>query len=133
MQPNKPKPTSANNLISIVSSGCQFKGNLFLSGDGRISGTIEGNVIGKQKIILEEQGYIAGKLEAKAAEVSGKVQGELLIDGELYLRNTAQIYGDISATHLVVDAGAKIFGRIITNHPMVDGPPRPLAMPTANC
>ncbi|WP_217447782.1 bactofilin family protein [Maribellus comscasis] len=96
--------------INIISEGTVIKGNVSASGDIRIDGTLEGNVIAKGKLVVGPQGKITGEINCTNLEVSGFIKGKLKVLDVLSMKSTAKVYGDIVIGKLSVEPGSIYIG-----------------------
>lgn len=98
------------NNLNIIGAGTLIKGNLESNGDIRIDGTLQGNLITKGKLVLGPTGKTEGEVQCKNCEVSGTVDGKIIVDELLSLKNSAKIYGDIITSKLAIEPGAVFTG-----------------------
>ena len=96
--------------INMISQGTIIDGSLISKNDVRISGRVDGEVKAEGKVILANEGYVKGNVNAGEADVAGTVEGELNISKRLILRQSARIKGDISTKVLLVEEGAVFEG-----------------------
>ncbi|MDR0385890.1 MAG: polymer-forming cytoskeletal protein, partial [Prevotellaceae bacterium] len=71
---------------------------------------IEGNIQCEGKIIIGEKGYIKGEIVSKNMEISGHVEGTVLVDGLLSLKSSAVVDGEITTGKLIIEVGAVFNG-----------------------
>lgn len=115
---NKKKKSSMNsnnsgkNLpsVNIVSKGTHLEGTLTTKNDVRIAGTLDGEAVSENKVIVSSSGKIEGNIKAVEADIAGTVDGEIRVDSKLVLRKSALVEGDIYAKSLLVEEGAQING-----------------------
>lgn len=96
--------------INMISQGTIIDGSLISKNDVRISGRVDGEVRAEGKVILANEGYVKGNVNAGEADVAGTVEGELNISKRLILRQSARIKGDIQTKVLLVEEGAVFEG-----------------------
>lgn len=113
MLSNKKKETSSapNGSINVIGSDTTIEGNVTSNGDIRIDGTLIGSVTTSSKLVLGISGKIEGDANAKSADISGKVSGNVRISEILYLKSTSRIVGDIHTNKLVVESGSEFNGK----------------------
>ena len=100
-------------LVSLLGSGCQFTGDVFLEADFRIAGKLEGRIVSSASVVIEEGAVVIGEIAAKNAEIMGYVKGNISTTEAIKIHQTAIIFGEIKAFRIMVDDGAKIEGRIM--------------------
>ena len=96
--------------INMISQGTIIDGSLISKNDVRISGRVDGEVKAEGRVILANEGYVKGNVNAGEADVAGTVEGELNISKRLILRQSARIKGDIQTKVLLVEEGAVFEG-----------------------
>ncbi|HKL91825.1 MAG: polymer-forming cytoskeletal protein [Bacteroidales bacterium] len=97
-------------LYSVFANGTLVNGNVLSDNDLRIDGVVDGNVTCRGKLVLGTHAVITGDVLCDVAEISGRVKGKLEVTDGLTLRQTALIEGNITASTLIVEAGALFNG-----------------------
>lgn len=106
-----PKNDPAQNVaLNMIGTGTVVKGSLISDGDLRIDGKIEGDVASKSKIAMGATSIIVGNLQARSADISGRIDGDVVIGETLFLRSSARINGNVTTSKLVVESGAEFNG-----------------------
>jgi len=103
---NEPE-TAAINLISL---GKDITGDVKSTGDIRIDGTLTGNLNTKGKIVIGPTGKVNGEVICKNSEVSGTVEGRIIVNQLLILKASSKIFGDIATSKLSIEPGAVFSG-----------------------
>ena len=99
---------------SFVAETMQVEGDFHYSGAVDVAGLINGNVYGKEMIILDT-GSVKGNLHVSKIIINGHVEGQIVAD-EISLGSNSVIKGDISfKSHLKTEEGAEIDGYIKGN------------------
>lgn len=111
----KKETSVSNNLLNIIGAGTKVHGDLISDGDIRVDGTIEGHVTVKQRLVLGEDGFIKGDIEALDAIVAGNLQGNIKVEQMLILKPSSKIEGDISTDKIIIESGAQFNGRCNMN------------------
>jgi cytoskeletal protein CcmA (bactofilin family) len=99
-----------HNVINLIGSGTEIKGDLTSNGDVRIDGTVVGNIKTKGKVVLGESGKVKGELACTNADISGRIEGKVIISELLSLKPSSVIDGDIVVNKLAIEPGAKFTG-----------------------
>ncbi|MCU0461291.1 MAG: polymer-forming cytoskeletal protein [Bacteroidales bacterium] len=99
--------TAAINLISL---GTDITGDIKSSGDIRIDGSLTGNLNTKGKVVIGPTGKVNGEVVCKNSEVSGTVEGRIIVNQLLILKASSKIYGDIATSKLSIEPGAIFSG-----------------------
>jgi cytoskeletal protein CcmA (bactofilin family) len=99
-----------NNSINLIGVGTIITGNIESNGDIRIDGTLKGNLNTKGKIVIGSTGIVVGEIICKNSDISGKVEGKLVVSELLSLKSTAKIFGDVITDKLAIEPGAVFTG-----------------------
>lgn len=96
-------------------NGGSIEGNLSALSAEFIGGSVKGNVLAQEKIVIDEETVIEGDVSAKDIVISGKVIGEVKASGSVKLTHTANIKGDLHAASVSIEAGARLEGKFIVS------------------
>jgi cytoskeletal protein CcmA (bactofilin family) len=113
---NKEKPTTEkflSNSATLISAGTKLKGDVRSENDLRIDGTIKGNVSSSAKIIVGPTGFVEGNIDGAQADITGKVQGNIMAKEMVQLRDQSNVQGNITTASLQIDIGAVFNGQSI--------------------
>ena len=107
---------SPDRLNRIV-EGTKIIGDLISESNIRIDGEVIGNIITSSKVVIGENGFLKGNLNCQEADIEGKIEGKLEIEGLLILREQAKVNGDINTVKLHIEEGAFFLGacKMISN------------------
>ncbi len=98
--------SSSSSSINTLGAGTVIEGTISADGDIRIDGTLKGTINCKGKIIVGPQGVIDGTMNCKNSVVEGVLKGIIQVDGELNVRETAKVNGEVNTGQLMVQPGA---------------------------
>lgn len=99
-------PERLNRLVE----GTKIIGDIFSESNLRIDGEVQGNVSTAAKVVIGENGIVVGNLTSQEADIEGRIDGKLAIEGLLILRESSKITGDIQTGKLHVEEGAVFIG-----------------------
>jgi len=99
-----------NNTINLISIGTDIIGDIKSTGDIRIDGSLKGNLNTKGKVVIGPTGKISGEVICKNSEVSGIVEGKIIVGQLLNLKASSKILGDITTLKLSIEPGAVFTG-----------------------
>lgn len=102
--------------LNVIVEGSKVIGDMITESNLRIDGEVVGNVSASSKVVIGVFGKIKGNLACGSADIEGKVDGILKVDGLLSLRSTAAITGEITTAKLEVEEGAKFSGSCVMNN-----------------
>jgi cytoskeletal protein CcmA (bactofilin family) len=96
--------------INLISNGTDITGDIKSTGDIRIDGTLKGNLNTKGKVVIGPTGKINGEVTCKNSEVSGLIEGKIVVGQLLNLKASSKIFGDIITAKLAIEPGARFTG-----------------------
>ena len=99
-----------NTAINLISNGTEITGDIKSNGDIRIDGTLTGNLDTKGKVVIGSTGKVKGEVICKNSEVSGIVEGKIIVGQLLNLKVASKIIGEIVTYKLSIEPGAKFTG-----------------------
>lgn len=99
-----------NRLPNLIGSGTKLVGDVETSGDLRVDGTIEGNIISKGKLVLGQTGIIKGTIKCQSAEISGNFEGKIEVLELLSLKDCSKFTGEMTISKLSIEPGAIFVG-----------------------
>ena len=99
-----------SNTINLLSTGTTINGDITSNSDIRIDGILTGNLSTKGRLVIGESGKIKGEISCKNADISGVVEGSIVVAELLTLKATSVISGDIVIGKLAVEPGCKFNG-----------------------
>lgn len=99
-----------NNTINLISNGTDIIGDVKSTGDIRIDGSLTGNLNTKGKVVVGQTGKVNGEIICKNSEISGVVEGRVIVSQLLNLKESSKILGDIVTSKLSIEPGAIFSG-----------------------
>jgi cytoskeletal protein CcmA (bactofilin family) len=99
-----------NSTINLISNGTDITGDIKSNGDIRIDGSLKGNLNTKGKVVIGPTGKVSGEVICKNSEVSGIVEGKIIVGQLLNLKASSKILGDIDTVKLSIEPGAVFSG-----------------------
>lgn len=98
------------NSRNLIGKGTTITGELSSDGVIRLDGTIKGNLTTKAKLVVGESGAIFGDVRCQNADISGKVEGKLIVGELLTLKASSKVKGEIYTKQLSIEPDAKFDG-----------------------
>lgn len=102
---------SADNNVTIINSGCSINGAIQIKGHLIIEGTLEGTIQG-DSVLIEKDSRVTATIQVSSLSVAGIFKGEIDVTGKLTLLSTADVEATIRCRQLVVEAGARLNGKV---------------------
>ena len=93
--------------------GGSIVGNISAQSAEIVGGNTKGNISVEEKIVVDIESSIEGDIKAKDVVISGKVVGEIKAENTVRLTASANIQGDLYATSINIEAGAKLNGKFV--------------------
>ena len=115
--------TTEGNLVMSgkIVGNIKSKGNLILNGSSNGDISCESvvldacdttsNVTASMNVIIKEGTKITGNIKCKSITIVGTVKGNINAD-TVFLKKTAVVSGDITAKQFMMEAGAKLKGKV---------------------
>ena len=100
--------TSSN---SVSTSG-KILGNITCKNFEGSNAKIEGDIKVENILIIKNNCDIIGDISAKRIELSGRVKGNIVLSGEVFIAKEAYIIGNVTASTISIEKGAIIQGLI---------------------
>ena len=95
---------------AFLGEGTEFKGVLSFEGTVRIDGSLEGEILGEDLLIVGEPAVVKAEIDVGTAVVSGTVTGNIRARHRVELLAPSSVTGTIRTPSLVVAAGATFNG-----------------------
>ena len=133
---NTPPDGPRSEETTIISSGVRIEGKITTSGNIRVDGELQGDIISQNNVVVGESGKVNGQINAEIITIGGIVSGTVRAAEKLVIDSKGNLTGDIFTKTLVVEAGAKFDGKS-TMKDFKDSPgykegPKPVNTPPSN-
>ncbi len=102
--------TDLGDVKAFLGEGTEFKGVLSFEGTVRIDGSLEGEILGEDLLIVGEPAVVKAEIDVGTAVVSGNVIGNIRARHRVELLAPSSVTGTIRTPALVVAAGATFNG-----------------------
>ncbi|MBI9061184.1 MAG: polymer-forming cytoskeletal protein [Marinilabiliaceae bacterium] len=108
-----------------IAPGTKIKGDIEANGDIRIDGTVEGNIISKERVIIWTTGVVKGEVKCTNCDIYGSFDGKLVVNELLSLKASSKLTGDIKTSKLSIEPGAIFTGSCDMGGKTAQGAPAP--------
>lgn len=108
MKITKSKPAETH-VMSTISAGTKFTGNLDANAALRIDGELDGDIQSTNKLVTGVDSLITGTVEAEEILIGGKINGTVNA-AKIILQSTGFVNGDIKAKEIVIESGGMFNG-----------------------
>ena len=89
-----------------IVEGTIIKGDIESTADFRLDGHLIGNFTSKGKLVIGPAGIVTGNIFCQNVDVEGKVEGKIIAQEILSVKNKANIEGEVTCEKLSVEPGA---------------------------
>lgn len=117
---NKKSNGSSNSgdhpITTLIGETCVINGNIDTKAYIKIDGQVLGDLIVDGGVILGEKGYIKGDIRSNEVIAYGRIDGHVYA-GNLQLKSSSSIAGNIETTTLQIDPGAIYQGSVTMQKP----------------
>lgn len=109
---NRKEKTHFDNTerVNKLVEGTKIIGDIISETNIRIDGEVQGNITTSAKVVIGENGMLKGNLTCQEADIEGRIDGKLMVEGLLILRESSNIQGDIYTNKLHIEEGAIFLG-----------------------
>jgi cytoskeletal protein CcmA (bactofilin family) len=73
---------------------------------------IKGQLTVSKHLVMRGETMVVGNLLGEQMEINGKIKGNISVNATLHLLSQSSVMGDIHASTIQIDAGAKVFGHL---------------------
>jgi len=101
---------SSNSMSSIIGPDLEINGDINIKGDLLIYGQVVGNINCDGLVTTMKGSIVNGSIATKFADISGKIEGNLEAKNKVSLSSSASLSGDLLASIIVIEEGAKFNG-----------------------
>jgi cytoskeletal protein CcmA (bactofilin family) len=107
----KPVPEPPGGL-SIIAVGMTIHGDIDSNGTVKVEGTVDGNVLARNQVLVAKGGVVRGDIEAREAVVGGAVYGAIRATDRVEVQPGATVHGDITTKRIAIAEGGILNGLI---------------------
>lgn len=109
-----------NSEPCTIGKGIVIKGNITGSDNLAIEGRIEGHVALTSHLAIKGSGVVIADVDVAELTVDGELKGNIRSVGAVQINDGAKVLGDVSASHILLEEGARFKGRIEMDFDMPD-------------
>ena len=107
----KPGSGSSEEWTGFIDQGVTLEGTLTVKGTFRVDGTVKGNIISEQTLILGENAKVEGQIEGNRVVIAGRYDGVIFAKGRVEIQAKGVVTGEVHSPCLVIDPGGIFDGR----------------------
>ena len=113
--------STASGDASFIGAGTRVRGRVTGDGDVVIGGHVEGDVIVRGDVTIEDGARCTSSVEGHAVTVSGELAGDVSASGPVVIGATAKLRGNVRGSQISMEDGAAFAGRIDCEFELPDG------------
>ncbi len=104
-----------NNSYNVISQGTNINGRIYSPHSIRIEGTVAGEIISKEELVIGKEGKVRANIKTKNTIVEGSFTGNIISSGEVRITSTGKLIGNIiqKDASLSINDGGVFKGRSI--------------------
>ena len=103
--------SSSEEWTGFIDQGVNLEGTLTVTGTFRINGSVKGNIISEQTVILGDGAKVEGQIEGNRVVISGRFDGVIFAKGRVEIEAKGVVTGEVHSPCLVIDPGGIFDGR----------------------
>lgn len=103
---------------TLIDTAASLKGDIVTDGNLRIDGKFHGNIISARDVVIGENGFVQGEINAESMAIYGAVRGNIKSVGLVEIMSTGNVFGDIEVKSLVIKEGGVFEGKSIMKQTM---------------
>ncbi len=115
MPPAPPVTRTPESNRTNLCSDVELNGTLTFKDYLRLDGKFEGEIRSAGTFIVGENGVVKADIQVGNLVVEGKIHGNVVAQDKIELRPTAQLFGDIKASRLIINEGVVFVGKSDVN------------------
>ena len=101
---------NSSKMSSILGPEIEIKGDVNAKGSLLIYGRVLGNIKSSGTVSTANGSYVKGNIESNEANLSGHIEGDVDVKKKLILGNKSHLSGNLKASILTIEEGAKFDG-----------------------
>ena len=105
------------NSLTVIGEEVKIEGKISFPGSVRINGTIVGDIISKDVLVIGKEGKVESKIKAKDIVVSGYLKGEIIASGLVEITHSGRFIGNLiqEKAMLSIEKGGLFQGKSIVS------------------
>jgi cytoskeletal protein CcmA (bactofilin family) len=106
---------------SLIGAGTRVRGRVTGDGDVVIGGHVEGDVVVRGDVTIEDGARCTSNVEGHAVTVAGELAGDVSASGPVVVGATARLRGNVRGAQFSMEDGASFAGRVECEFELPDG------------
>jgi len=82
--------------VTVIAEGVKIDGKINCPGSARIDGSVKGDIVVENEVIIGKEGKVDAKMKTKDAVVAGSYKGDMIASGEVEITATGKFVGNLT-------------------------------------
>ena len=82
--------------VTVIAEGVKIDGKINCPGSARIDGSVKGDIVVENEVIIGKEGKVDAKMKTKDAVVAGSYKGNMIATGEVEITATGKFVGNLT-------------------------------------
>lgn len=82
--------------VTVIAEGVKIDGKINCPGSARIDGSVKGDIVIENEVIIGKEGKVDAKMKTKDAVVAGSYKGDMIASGEVEITATGKFIGNLT-------------------------------------
>ncbi len=100
-----------DNTSTVFGEGIKIEGTISGTGDLLVHGNIVGTIKTTSDVVVKNTANITANVTANNLTVAGEIHGNVICQGQLQIKSSGKIFGDVAAKTIAIEVGAVIQGQ----------------------
>ena len=96
--------------VTIIAPGNRFVGDIQVSGQLQVDGTMEGSISVENTMTVGAQGLLSGSIKGQLVQIAGCFEGEIWCQ-DLTIFAGGRVSGKVHCKQMVIEAGGSFVGQ----------------------
>ncbi len=105
------KKKQVEDTKAFLGKGAEFVGKLIFSGNVRIDGDFQGEIVGEGSVDIGQGAQVKANMTVGSVYIGGDVQGSIQVKEKINIHSTGRLYGDVKTPVFVMEEGSVFDGR----------------------
>ncbi|MGF7046309.1 cytoskeletal protein CcmA (bactofilin family) [Paenibacillus sp. DS2015] len=102
---------------TLIGQGSEITGTIQCDANLRIEGNFNGEIASQGYVTVGESAIARSNINAREVIIAGKVYGDVATTGKLTITATGEMFGDVTASALIIMEGGALSGTSTMNQP----------------
>lgn len=109
------KKENADEILSILGDGVEFKGELSFAHGIRVDGIVRGKIRSESCLVIGPKGKVEADIAIRRVSIHGEFHGAIQASDRVEIHREGKVYGDLFTPCLIIEAGALFEGKCNMN------------------